>query len=121
MRSIFDLASRSLLKATYWRADRDSPLGVTTKDKQDLVVLWDRGSEVNLATDLTTQTDDVLIYGMPGSALATSSVKGGYIQVFDGHSNPTFLITEWNVAENQKLGVVDHYEVLGQETNGVDA
>lgn len=113
--TVFDDFANAILPADYWRTDERNPLGVTKGPLTRTSVIIDEGGETSFTGDAPVQADDVLIYGMAGSPLASHACVGGWIKVYNGLDSRTFKIVRWDVGRDQDLQIIDHFEVYGQE------
>lgn len=113
--TVFGDFASAILPADYWQTDERNPLGVTKGPITHTQVIIDEGGQTTFNGNAPTQEDDVLIYGMPDSPLASHDCIGGWIKVYNGLDSRTFKITRWDVARDQELQIIDHFEVYGQE------
>lgn len=105
---VFSGALKSgIVNATYFPVGRKTPLGTVQGDHVGVEIIIDEGSSTNFANREQTTASDVLVYARPESVLGDISCNGGRLDV----GNRSYRIESFDVAKNQRTGVVMHIEL----------
>ena len=114
--SVFDDFPSAVTTATYYPTNMSNPLGPLRGAGVTVSVIVDEGGQITLQSPIPVQTDDVLFY-CRDAPLDSHACVGGIISYDDGTQTREFRVLHWDVARDQDTGMIDHYEIYGQEVS----